>query len=81
MDQAASANQGIFGTNENAVMTQILIAVSVYVLSPSFASDRALEVSLYQILQILSLTLFEKVPILHALQPSYSQNESRRNPN
>ncbi len=61
-------------------MTQILIAVSVYVLSPSFASDRALEVSLYQILQILSLTLFEKVPILHALQPSYSQNESGETP-
>jgi hypothetical protein len=35
-----------------------------------------LAASLYQILQILSLTLFEKVPILQALQPSDSQNES-----
>jgi hypothetical protein len=41
----------------------------------------ALESSLYQILQILSLTLFEKVPISQALQPSDSQNESDDDPN
>ena len=40
-----------------------------------------LEASLYQILQILSLTLFEKMPILQALQPSDSQNESPYDPN
>src|SRR6516162_4398411 len=40
-----------------------------------------LEASLYQILQILSLTLFEKVPILQALQPPVSQNESGEDPN
>jgi hypothetical protein len=40
-----------------------------------------LEASLYQILQILSLTLFEKVPIFQALQPSDSQNELSENCN
>ncbi len=75
MDQAASANQGIFGTNENAVKTQIWIAVSVYVLVAIVRKRLGLEASLYQILQIFSLTLFEKVPILQALQPSDSQPE------
>jgi len=40
-----------------------------------------LEASLYQILQVLSLTLFEKVPILQALQPSDSQNDLDADPN
>ena len=40
-----------------------------------------LEASLYQILQILSVTLFEKMPVLQALQPSDSQNESPYDPN
>jgi hypothetical protein len=42
---------------------------------------QGLEASLYEILQILSLTLFEKVPILQALQPSDSQNESGQDTN
>ena len=65
-----------FGTSQNAVKTQIWIAVSVYVLVAIVRKRLVLEESLYQILQILSLTLFEKVPILQALQPSDSQNES-----
>ena len=65
-----------FGTSENAVKTQIWIAVSVYVLVAIVRKRLVLEESLYQILQILSLTLSEKVPILQALQPSDSQNES-----
>jgi len=65
-----------FGTSQNAVKTQIWIAVSVYVLVAIVRKRLVLEESLYQILQILSLTLFEKVPILQALQPSESQNES-----
>ena len=66
---------------ENAVKTQIWIAVSVYVLVAIVRKRLGLEASLYQILQILSLTLFEKVPILQALQPSDSQNESDQDPN
>jgi hypothetical protein len=73
--------KAFFGTSDNAVKTQIWIAVSVYVLVAIVRKRLALESSLYQILQILSLTLFEKVPISQALQPSDSQNESDDNPN
>ena len=73
--------KAFFGTSENAVKTQIWIAVSVYVLVAIVRKRLGLEASLYQILQILSLTLFEKVPILQALQPSDSQNESDQDPN
>jgi len=65
--------KAFFGTSENAVKTQIWIAVSVYVLVAIIRKRLGLEVSLYQILQILSITLFEKVPILQALQASDSQ--------
>ena len=64
-----------FGTSENAVKTQIWIAVSVYVLVAIVRKRLGLEVSLYQILQILSVTLFEKTPILQALQVSDSRND------
>jgi hypothetical protein len=57
------------------VKTQIWIAVSVYVLVAIVRKTLALEASLYQILQILSVTLFEKTPILQALQASDSQDE------
>jgi hypothetical protein len=73
--------KAFFGTSENAVKTQIWIAVSVYVLVAIVRKRLGLEASLYQILQILSLTLFEKVPILQALQPSDSRNESSEDPN
>jgi hypothetical protein len=73
--------KAFFGTSDNAVKTQIWIAVSVYVLVAIVRKRLRLEASLYQILQILSLTLFEKVPILQALQPPASQNESAEDPN
>ena len=60
--------KAFYGTSENAVKTQIWIAVSVYVLVAIVRKRLKLEASLYQILQILSLTLFEKTPILCALQ-------------
>jgi hypothetical protein len=60
--------KAFYGTSENAVKTQIWIAVSVYVLVAIVRKPLGLEASLYQILQILSLTLFEKTPILWALQ-------------
>ena len=55
--------------------TQIWVAVSVYVLVAIVRKRLALGSSLYQILQILSVTLFEKTPILQALQSSDSQEE------
>jgi hypothetical protein len=68
--------KAFYGTSENAVKTQIWIAVSVYVLVAIVRKRVGLDASLYQILQILSLTLFEKTPILQALQASDSQEES-----
>ena len=67
--------KAFFGTSENAVKTQIWIAVSVYVLVAIVRKRLGMEASLYQILQILSLTLFEKTPILQALQPSDSRDD------
>jgi Domain of unknown function (DUF4372)/Transposase DDE domain len=61
--------KAFFGTSENAVKTQIWIAVSIYVLVAIVRKRLGLEISLYQILQISSVTLFEKAPILQAFQP------------
>src|SRR5450756_2735154 len=52
-----------FGTSENAVKTQIWIAVAVYVLVAIVKKRLNLPASLYQILQILSLTMFERMPL------------------
>jgi hypothetical protein len=57
------------------VKTQVWIAVSTYVLVAILRKRLRLEVSFYQILQILSLTLFEKMPIMRALEATNSQNE------
>ena len=65
--------KAFYGLSENAVKTQIWIAVSIYVLVAVVRKRLGLNASLYQILQILSLSLFEKMPILQALQPSDSQ--------
>jgi hypothetical protein len=65
--------KAFFGTSENAVKTQIWIAISVYVLVAIVRKRLGLDASLYQILQILSLTLFEKTPILQALEASDSE--------
>jgi hypothetical protein len=67
--------KAFFGTSENAVKTQIWIAVSIYVLVAIVRKRLGLEASLYQILQILSITLFEKTPILRALQPSDCESD------
>ena len=69
--------KAFFGTSANAVKTQIWIAVSVYVLVAIVRKRLGLEASLYQILQILSVTLFEKTPILRALQASDSEEHLR----
>jgi transposase len=67
--------KAFYGTSENAVKTQIWIAVSVYVLVAIVRKRLEVESSLYQILQVLSLTLFEKIPTLRALQQINSQLE------
>jgi len=67
--------KAFYGTSENAVKTQIWIAVSVYVLVAIIRKRLGLDASLYQILQILSVTLFERTPISRALQASDSTDE------
>ena len=59
-----------YGTTENAVKTQIWSAVAVYVLVAIVKKDLHLEPSLYTLLQILSVTLFEKMPLQQALADS-----------
>src|SRR6266581_2094380 len=70
-----------YGSSENAVKTQIWIAVSVYVLAAIARKRLGLESSLYQILQIFSVTIFEKVPILQLIEAFDSQSELLDNPN
>lgn len=73
--------KSFYGTSENAVKTQIWIAVSVYVLVAIVRKRLRVQASFYQILQILSLTLFEKMPILRALEAADSENELPDNAN
>jgi hypothetical protein len=61
--------KAFYGTSENAVKTQIWIAVSMYVLVAIARKRLDLEASLYQTLQILSVNLFERTPISQALEP------------
>jgi len=73
--------KSFYGTSENAVKTQIWIAVSIYVLVAIVRKRLALERSLYQILQILSITILEKVPILQAFEAFDSQLDLLDNSN
>jgi len=59
--------KAFYGTSENAVKTQVWVAVSIYVLVAILKKRLALDLSLYTILQILSTSLFEKTPILQGL--------------
>lgn len=59
--------KNFYGTSENALRTQIWIAISVYVLVAIVKKELCLEGSLYRMLQICSVTLFEKTPISQAL--------------
>ena len=64
-----------YGTSENAVKTQIWIAISVYVLVAIVKKRLNLDASLYTLLQILSVTLFEKVSLQHALTANNYKTE------
>jgi transposase len=67
--------KSFYGISENAVKTQIWIAVSVYVLVAIVRKRLGLEDSLYRILQIFSVTIFEKAPILRVFEAFGSQSE------
>lgn len=56
--------KAFYGTSENAVKAQVWVAISVYVLVAIVRKQLRLDLSLYKILQILSITIFEKTPIL-----------------
>jgi hypothetical protein len=67
--------KSFYGTSENAVKTQIWIAISTYVLVAIMKKRLRINLTLYTILQILSITLFEKTPILHALTGTDYRNQ------
>ena len=73
--------KAFYGTSENAVKTQIWIAISIYVLVAIVKKRLGLDQSLYTILQILSVTLFEKTPILQALSGTSCENQGNQNDN
>ena len=67
--------KSFFGTSENAVKTQLWNAVAVYVLVAIVKKRLNVSTDLYTILQILSLTLFEKIPLIHLLaKTEYTPN-------
>ena len=68
--------KAFYGNSKNAVKTQIWIAIAVYVLVAIVKKRLALDATLYQILQVLSVTLFEKTPILRAFHDQGSQEKS-----
>lgn len=73
--------KSFYGTSINAVKTQIWIAISVYVLVAIFKKQHDIPKSLYEIIQILSIALFEKVPILQLFTNNNHTNTETSNPN
>ena len=69
--------KAFFGTSENAVKSQLWIAVSVYVLVAIVKKRLHLSASLYEILQILSLTMFERIPLDQLLAQAVTDNLER----
>ena len=67
------------GTSENAVKTQVWIAISTYVLVAIMKKRLKIDLTLYTILQILSITLFEKMPILQAITADGYRNQITSN--
>ena len=73
--------KSFYGTSENAVKTQIWIAVSVYLLVSIMKKMLKIELTLYTILQILSVTIFEKMPILQVVTDNEFINSEYHDPN
>lgn len=65
-----------FGTTDNAVKTQVWIAVCIYVLVAIVRKELGLELSLSQILQVLSVNVFEQVALAELVANIGSQNET-----
>jgi hypothetical protein len=75
--------KAFYGTSQNAVRTQIWSAIAVYLLVAILKKRLHLDSSLYTILQILSLTLFEKMPIAQALAqlpPTFESRDPQNHP-
>ena len=70
-----------YGTSKNAVKAQIWVAVSVYVLVAIIKKRLDLDVSLYTLLQVFSVTLFEKMPLNKGFFETDYTSEDSRNPN
>jgi hypothetical protein len=70
-----------FGTSDNAVKTQVWIAICVYVLVAIVRKELRLELSLSQILQILSVNVFEQVPLAELVAQTASRNETTKSHN
>ena len=73
--------KSFFGTSINAVKTQVWIAISVYVLVAIIKKELRLDRSLHEILQIISILLFEKTPLKQALTGNYSVYKEQQNYN
>jgi len=73
--------KAFYGTTENAVKTQIWIAITVYVLVAIVKKQMKLEPSLYTILQILSVAVFEKTPLDRALASTDRIDQNYSTPN
>jgi IS4 transposase len=72
--------KNFYGTSENAVKTQIWIAISTYVLVAIMKKWMKIDLTLYTILQILSISLFEKKPILQVLTMNSYKNRITSGP-
>ena len=70
-----------FGTTDNAVKTQVWIAICVYVLVAIVRKELRLEMSLSQIVQILSVTVFEQIPLAQLVTQTQSQDNSSNSHN
>ena len=73
--------KAFYGNTDNAVKTQVWIAISVYVLVAIIKRELKVERSLNEILQILSVTVFEKTPLFQAFQYQKTLNENATIPN
>lgn len=73
--------KAFYGTSENAVKTQIWIAISVYVLVAIIKKKLQLKPSLYTMLQILSVSLFEKIPLFQVLSQTNDDEKTSDSPN
>jgi len=73
--------KAFYGTSDNAVKTQIWIAISMYVLVAIVKKELSIKRSLYEMLQILSLTLFEKTPLNRAFYEQKPPISEPQNPN